>query len=370
MSTFKLAKFFASRGLLVSIFSFESEGHISPDFATVYHAKNKDVNYNAENVAYCSEVVHQVKPDIVINQMPYEHNVGSALREAKALHNFLLLGCLRGSFFAVKLNLETYRKTLLPGVLQPFFKNKLGYAVLLQVHKMKHGRDLRRIMDTYDFYVLFGQPNRIELEYFIGKYRQEKLAYISNSIPSVVSQIPSKEKRILWLSRLDYRQKHAELILPLWKRVMNELPDWQFDVVGHGGAYNDLAKQIRDEGLQRITLHGKQKPDSFYSRSPIYIMTSSFEGFPNTLIEAQSFASVPVVFRSYPMIDMIVDASNSMLVPTFDLDAMSKAIIELAKNEETSRTLMQKSLENASRFTIEKVGQQWLDFFEKNLISR
>lgn len=370
MSTFKLSRFFSSRGMQVSIFSFEKDGHNPPDFARLYHGKEKGVNYNQANVEYCKKVVNEVQPDIVINQMPYEHNVGQALKEAKDKFNFLLLGCLRGSFFAVKLNLETYRTTLLPRFLQPFFKNRIGYSILLQVHKVKHARDLRRIIDTYDYYVLFGPPNREELEYFIGKYKQHKLAYIPNSIPAVVPTVPPKEKRILWLSRLDYRQKHAELILPLWKSIMDLVPDWQFDVVGSGGAYEDLAAQIEREKIPRIKLYGKQKPDSFFSRSPIYVMTSSFEGFPNTLIESQSYGSVPVVFRSYPVIDMIVDPTNAVLVKTFDMKAMGDAIVELTKDEDRRQMLMQKSLSNASRFTIETVGQIWLDFFEKNIPSK
>jgi len=370
MSTYKLSKFFASKGMHISIFSFTNEGHINPDFAELYYAKQKGVNYTNDNVQYCKEIVREVKPDIVINQMPYEHNVGSAINEVKQEMDYLLLGCLRGSFFAVKQNLETYRITLLPQLVQPFFKHKLGYWFLLQVHKLKHGRDLKRIIDTYDYYVLFGDPNRIELEYFIGKYKQHKLAYIPNSIPTVVSNIPKKEKRILWLSRLDYRQKHAELILPLWKKIMNELPDWQFDIVGSGNAFEDLKNQIHKEKIPRITLHGKQKPDTFYSRSPIYVMTSSFEGFPNTLIESQSFGAVPVVFRSYPMIDQIVNKTNSVLVPTFDLEAMGNAIVELTQNEEHSRLLMKQSIENAKRFTIDKVGQQWLNFFEDHIPSK
>ncbi len=193
------------------------------DAANALRANEPGLNYKSSNLAACKNAIDQLQPDIVINQMPYEHNVGAVLHQCKQQHHYLLLGCLRGSFFAVKLNLETYRKTLLPRPVQPFFKNRLGYFLLLQIHKVKHGRDLKRIIDTYDHYVLFGEPNRIELEYFTGKYKQHKLAYIPNSIPSVVQHVPAKEKRILWLSRLDYRQKHAELIIPLWKKTLKPI---------------------------------------------------------------------------------------------------------------------------------------------------
>lgn len=367
MSTFKLTSYFISQGFDVTIFSFTNKGHKEFEGIKIYHAEHERVNYNQANLDKFKGIVELVTPDIVINQMPYEFNVGSTLKQIQSDIDFLLLGCLRGSFFAIKNNLETYRKALLPTFLQPFFKHRLGYWVLLQFHKWKHGRDLKFIMDTYDYYVLFGDPNRIELEYFIGKYKQDKLAYIPNSIPRVLDSIPQKEKRILWLSRVDYRQKHAELIIPLWKLLKDRLPDWEFDIVGGGGAFDDLVDQVKKEKIERINLYGKQIPDKYYSRSPIYLMTSSFEGFPNTLIEAQSYGCVPVVFNSYPMVEMIIGSSNGLMTPTFDLEAMEEAIIDLVENENRRERMMAEALKNAARFKIENVGEMWIQLFENNI---
>lgn len=363
MSTFKLSSFFNKMGHEVYVYSFENEGHVSPSFVKFKHALEKGLNYNPKNLEDCKLFIESSNPDIVINQMPYELGLGGMLKQVKQSVGFKLYGCLRGSFFAVKQNLETYRTTLLPKSIQPYFKNKLGYMVLLQIHKFNHARVLRKIMDTYDKYVLFGEANKIEMEYFIGKYKQDKLAYIPNSIPFVLEELPKKEKRLLWLSRVDYRQKHAELIIPLWKLLKDRLPDWTFDVVGDGGAFEDLKNQIREEKLERIVMHGKQVPDEYYKKSPIYIMTSSFEGFPNTLIEAQSFGAIPIVFDSYPMVREIVTNQNAILVETFNLDKMAYEIKQLISDNEKLQKMMEGSLQNASKYTIDKVGQKWLGLF-------
>jgi glycosyltransferase involved in cell wall biosynthesis len=364
MSTYKLSKFFAESGLDVSVFSFENVGHKPPKFVEFFHADNAGVNYDSANMNKCRKVVQSINPDIVINQMPYEFKMGDMLREQADLQGFKLFGCLRGSFFAVIKNIETYRKTLLPGPLQPFFKNGLGYWLLKKVHIFKHGRDLKHIIDTYDKYVLFGDANRKELEFFIGKYKQNKLAYIANSIPKVLQEVPEKQKRILWLSRVDYRQKHAELIIPLWKLLKDSLPDYEFDLVGDGGALKDIREQADNENLERFIVYGKQKPDEFYRRSPIYIMTSSFEGFPNTLIEAQSFASIPVVFDSYPMIREIVKDDNAVLVETFNIKKMATEIVELLKDEFRRKNMASNCIKNANRYTIDKVGMEWIKLFK------
>ena len=365
MSTFKLASYFNSRNIEVFVYSFTTTGHKVPDFIKFEHAVKPGVNFNVENIQKCIDTTKMVRPDVIINQMPYDIK-GEIIIKLKKELNVLMLGCLRGSFFAVKNNLETYRTTLLPAPIQPFFKHKLGYWMLLQIHKMKHGRDLKLTLDTHDYYVLFGEPNREELEYFIGKYKQDKLAFIPNSIPTVQAAMPQKEKRILWLSRVDYRQKHAELIIPLWKLIKDQLPDWEFDLVGGGGALEDIKTQAKAEGLERFHIYGKQKPDTYYSRSPIYIMTSSFEGFPNTLIESQSYGCTPVVFDSYPMIRGIVNKENASLIETFNIQAMANEVVRLAENEDVCAVMGINALENARRFTIDKVGEKWMSLFEEN----
>lgn len=363
MSTFKLSTYFNEAGMSVSVFSFSLTDHNVPDFVEFSHATVKGLQFNENNINDCVEFAKKVEPDVIINQMPYDIK-GNLIIRLKEELKCLILGCLRGSFFAVKNNLETYRTTLLPKPAQPFFKNKLGYWLLLQVHKLKHSRDLKLTLDTHDYYVLFGDPNRVELEYFLGNYKQNKLAYIPNSIPNVKEIMPKKEKRILWLSRVDYRQKHADLIIPLWKLIKDRLPDWEFDLVGGGGALEAVRKQAEEENLERFHIYGKQKPDDYYARSPIYVMTSSFEGFPNTLIESQSYGCVPVVFDSYPMIQEIIAKENAVFIETFNILAMADEIVRLAQNQELCNQMGIEALENARRFTIDKVGGKWRQLFE------
>lgn len=369
MSTLKMGSHFASKGHEVHIFSFTKEGHIDPDFAQVYHAGENKKHYNPVNIAYFQKVVSDLSPDIVINQMPYEREIGTALLACKSKKDFLLLGCLRNTLFSVVKNLDNYRKNVLPKPLQPFFANIIGKKILLEKHKRNHSHDLLFILDTYDYFVLFGPPNKSELEYFVGGYKNEKIAFITNSIPKVLDELPKKDKVILYLSRLDYEQKRADLILPLWKKVMNKLPDWRMEIVGDGPALKHIQVQIETEKLPRIKVFGKQKPDEYYREAPIYIMTSAFEGFPNTLIEAQSFGAVPVIYDNYPMAGWVAhDGEDAFLIPPFEVDEMAEKILFLAKNEPQRNKMGTASLKNARRFTIDKVGKHWLDFFDAHLL--
>ena len=199
------------------------------------------------------------------------------------------------------------------------------------------------------------------------KFDLSKIELIPNSIPYVSNKVPEKEKRILWLGRLDHVQKRADLILPLWQRISKILPDWHLDIVGDGPAMEEISTEIRTRKLENITIHGRQKPDSYFRRSPVYLMTSAFEGFPNTLIEALSFGCIPVLFDSFPMVRWIVkDRKNALLVPCYDIDKMAEDVVEAAIGSKANE-MMVHALENARRFEIERVGQLWLAFFDEML---
>lgn len=367
-STFKMCSYFKNDGHQTHVFSYLDKGHAAQDVATLHLAKQSGRHKVKANNIQLQNLIADIKPDVVINQMPYEHEIGRCLAEIHQKQHFLLLACLRNTLYKVIYNLDVYLKEIVPKPLQFFFNNTLGKKLLLQIHKEAHGRNLKNILDSYDYFVMFGPPNMEELKYFVGTYKLDKTHLIPNSILGVLPEIPIKEKRILWLSRLTYKQKRADLILPFWQKVMNELPDWQLDIVGDGDAFEDVRLQIEKEKIPRVNMYGKQPPNEYYKRSPIYIMTSAFEGFPNTLIEAQSHACIPVVYDSYPICSWVVKKGKAgVLIPPFNVDQMANEVIHIAMNQTLQNKKMELSLKNAREFEINNVGKLWVDFFDKNL---
>ena len=367
MSTHKMGEHFAHQGHRVGVFSFESEGHVEQGFAELFPALDDGGVGSESNLRELRRVLGTFEPDVVINQMPYEHAIGQVCRDASPP---LLLGCLRNTLFSVKNNLDAYGTRVLPKRVAPMFRNGLGRWLLLAKHRSRHRRDLERILRTYDHFVMFGPPNLDELRFFVPDFDTEKVRLIPNSVPRVLEAVPAKDKRILWLGRVSNEQKRADLILPLWKRIHRELPDWHLDVVGDGPALATLRQAIDDEGIEGVTLHGRQKPDEYFLRASIFLMTSSFEGFPNTVVEAQSFGAIPVLFNTFPIAEWLVeDGVNGFLIRPFDLDAMADRLVAIARSETKSDWIVG-ALENARRFEIGKVGQMWNTLFEGSLRSK
>ena len=364
MSTFKLARWFRDAGHQVGVFSFARAGHVETKLVELFQAEEVDGQKSRRNRAMLTEALNRFAPDIVINQMPYEHDIGKVLRQWNPR---LLLGCLRNTLFSVRNNVDAYGARVLPRGVSVLLRNRPGRRLLLERHRARHRRDLERILDTYDRFVLFGPPNLGELRFFVPGFDEGRTWLIPNSIPSVLEEVPKKERRLLWLGRVNVDQKRADLILPLWERIQPALPDWSFDVVGEGPALEALQRQAADRGLRNVEFHGQQSPDAFYRRAAVFVMTSAFEGFPNTLIEAQSYGAVPVIFNSYPMAEWVLQVGRGgVLVEPFDIDAMAREVIEVARSGRQAE-LAEQALENARRFHIDAVGAMWQDLFDAHL---
>ena len=368
MTTFKLSNYFLESGQEVKVFSFQRDNHANYEPVPLEHAKYFGSYRNLYNQVHFRAEIQSFSPDVVINQMPYELKIGLMLLEEKKNLGFLLLGCLRNSLFSVKLNIDDYSSGLLPSPFNKLFRNPLGRFFFHQLHKRKHVAQLRLFMDTYDRYVMFAEPNFEEMRYFIGDYKKEKWTLIPNSIPNTLAEVPPKEKVLLYLGRLGVAQKRADLLLPLWKRIKDDLPEWEFWVVGEGPYRAQMEHQVSKENIERVHFFGRKPPYPFYVKAPILIMTSAFEGFPNVIVEAQSRGAVPVVMNSYPIAEWLLENSQSgRLVKPFNLDKMAVEIKSLAKSNVKLKNMQQASLERSRQFTVDRVGHQWLQLFDEAL---
>jgi len=364
-TTFKLGKHFHENGLDVSYLSLSPEGHMETvDYGSLHHVQKPGGAEKAENQQYIRRVIQEVNPDIVINQHPYTYHLRNILSEMKEETGYRLIGCLRNSLFSFKDNLENKVNEKLNGLpLLKLVNNKVGLSLILAYHYLKHRRDLKRIIDRHDYFILLAPPNRTELKYFVGDYKPHKVRAIPNSIPEV-HEPGEKEKLLLYVGRLDVSQKRADLIAPLWRRMHEKLPGWKFTVVGDGDYRETLLKEI--EGLPNIESIGQADPAPYYEKASVLVMTSAYEGFPNVLLESQSYGVVPVVFNSYTAAPWVATEGDSgYLIEPFDLDDMADRLVQLADSPEKRKEMSVKCVESAQQFTVEEVGKIWFSFFKE-----
>lgn len=370
-TTFKLGKYFSQQGYHVAYYSFALDCHIHCEFGHLYYSKYSGGVNNKRNLDYLEQVCNSFRPDIVINQMPYDAPLTNRLGSIKGECDFLLLGCLRNSLFSVVNNLGITMQELLPKALFKFLNNPFGRKIALERHKYLHRKSLKHILNNHDRYILLTPPNNKELKYFVGNFMQDKVLSIPNSIPDVQAEPGKKDKIILHVGRLNDDQKRSDLLLPFWKACKDRLPGWEFIIVGDGPYMSVIKKQILKDSIDGVTLTGFQKPEPYYKRASIFMMPSAYEGFPNTILEAQSYGCPVFAFNSYGAIDWIVnDGKDAFLIAAYDVHSMADSIVEFTKDPKKISAAQDSALKNASQFTIDKVGEQWEELFDSLTIER
>ncbi len=174
----------------------------------------------------------------------------------------------------------------------------------------------------------------------------------------------NKENRILYIGRLEYAQKQANLLIDIWEKFCFDYPDWHLDILGEGSKLEELKRLAENKGLLNIHFLGFQNPESFLKKSKLLLLPSAFEGFGMVLAEAQAFGVVPVAFHCFSSIDDIVPEGTGIKVPSSDTNSFTAELKKLMENPGTLNNMAKKALENSSRFSADAVIDQWEKLFK------
>lgn len=248
-------------------------------------------------------------------------------------------------------------RNLLKIILSPIYNLAIRYAtqraynkayingermVLLSSSYIKLCQEYAHIQDNSKFEIV---PNSLS---FNIEYGQEKLRY--------------KEKTIITVARLSEHEKRISYMLRVWQKIekSNFYKDWNFEIIGDGEDRIFYEKMIDRLNLKQCSLKGRQNPISYYQRASIFLMTSSFEGFPMTLIEAQQFGCVPIVYDAFSALkDVVTNGKNGIITPNNDEEQFEKSLTELMNNTELRYQLAKNAITDCQRFSQETICNQW-----------
>ena len=227
------------------------------------------------------------------------------------------------------------------------------------------GLSLKGVYLLSDAYVVLS-PSYIPVLKHTARLRStQKAVAIANPVDvGACPENSSKKNQILYVGRLELTQKRVDRILETWGILCRRLPDWELKIVGDGPDRAHLVKLA--EKLPRIAFEGFQRPERYYAKSKILLLTSDFEGFGLVLVEGMAFGCVPVVLDSYLTAQEVVGTAG-VLVPTpFNAEGFAQAVLSLASDEEKRRAYAARAKAQLSRYSVDAIVQQWIAWMNRD----
>lgn len=194
-----------------------------------------------------------------------------------------------------------------------------------------------------------------------------RVCVLPNSVRQTTNTLHPKQKELLFVGRLSRRDKRIDRLLRVWKIAQDKLPDWQLRIVGDGPERQSLQSLATDLHLLRISFEGfTTDVQSYYDTASIFCMTSSFEGWPLVIAEAQANGVVPVLFASFGACQDLVSSSNEgVLIEPFDKEAYARELIALALAEGRLQRMQGMVMQKARTYSPERTGRAWVQMLDR-----
>lgn len=206
---------------------------------------------------------------------------------------------------------------------------------------------------------------------FAGISSDSKLIAIPNCVPFEYhlskQELDDKKNTALVVGRMVDFPKRISLILNMWKQIESypAAKDWNLVIVGDGPdleSFKTLADQLK---LSHVSFEGRQNPISYYKEACLFFMTSEFEGFPMTLVEAQQMGCVPIAFDSFDSLkEVINNGRNGIIVPNNDQKGYIKAALSLMEETERRKEMAAQATSDCRLYSQKEICDLWREELE------
>lgn len=350
--------------------------HKSTNNSYKYHYFLPDDQYNNSqvNLNYIRTLVIEKKINIIINQAALGGTMASLCYEAKKVADVKILSVIHNSLLGNLDSFTSSNKKIFNVIPVSFFSTFLELnfikKILHTIYIFKYKYKYRKLYEYSDKIILLSDSYFYQFKLFVKDAKAEKVLSIYNpcSFKDIVTEV-DKKNELLFVGRVNITQKRVDILLEIWHKIFLNFPDWKLNIVGDGEDLNYLKNKAIKLKLERVFFHGYTNPINLYQSAKIFCMTSSFEGFPLVLAEAQNFNVIPILFNSFPSAeDIIVNYKNGILIEPFNTDLYVNNLKKLMTNyDENIKSFKSEFQLNKNKFSIYTIGSQWLNLFNELL---
>lgn len=182
--------------------------------------------------------------------------------------------------------------------------------------------------------------------------------------------ITTRRKSIVTVGRL-HPQKNQMLLINAFARIVDTFSDYKLEIYGDGDLKDELQSRIDSlEISDKAILKGTSKKiHNLIYDAALFVLSSDYEGIPNTLLEAMALG-IPCIStdcRPGGARELIHSGNDGLIVPINDETALANAIKDLLSDEEKASEMGIKAKKTAQRFDPISIYSQWERFFVKIL---
>ncbi len=195
--------------------------------------------------------------------------------------------------------------------------------------------------------------------------------YIPNPFTYPVSErkVGVSPHDVLWVGRLESRQKRPEHAILIMREVVRRVPDARLFLLGTAESKEEnarIAAFAAESGLgDHIRLCGFVKdPRKYYEHGGVLLMTSLFEVWGMVLCEAMSFG-MPAVAYEMPYLETMKGNEGCVAVGQEDVAAAAAAIVRLLTDPAAYARASRGATETAKKLASEDVCAAWTAFFSQ-----
>ncbi len=287
--------------------------------------------------------------------------------KANSIYN-KILKFLFGKSFSMQLSLERQKADIYilnqSGDLK-LIKNIKKPCILIQHIDFNNyfgSKDYKKIKyakEKLDYFVFLSNYDKERFIKEINFPRKKAIVIRHSCEMELLKDKKVKSKSLIMVCRLINKQKRIDLAI----EVMKKLPDFILNIYGDGRDREYLENIIKESNLKNVFLHGgtnqvKEKLDE----NSIFVMTSDYEGYPITTIEAMR-RGLPIILRNtFDSAPDIVQNNGILLEKEWNKDKFVEAVREIYNNYDY---YSEDSIKMGKRHDFEVIKKEWKKLFSK-----
>lgn len=169
------------------------------------------------------------------------------------------------------------------------------------------------------------------------------VAHIQKAEPSYDLHVryPQFKNIILKLSRLE-PEKNIDLSIQALPQILTRFPETGLVIVGAGSERLRLEELARSLGVETHVIFAGWLDDvvSAFKTADLFVLTSKYEGYAMTLIEATA-AGLPIVTTDVGLVgDILKDGESALVCPPENSACIAEKVIALLENPLQARALV------------------------------